>query len=133
MYCNYIWQSVTLYFKFSMHLVLAYSLILVNILMLKWYLLWPYVALCSPKYKPCNSSTPLQQFLAFSLTSQREREAVKDESTYYGAMYKWEQHICVSALILCIMRRNWPYHPTASGSYGRQTGWQSSRGNMGGS
>ena len=90
-------------------------------------------ALCSPKYKPCNSSTSLQQFLAFSLTSQREKEALKDERTYYSAMYKWEQHICVSTLIFCIIRKHWPYPPSASESYGRQTWWQSSKGNMGGS
>ena len=37
---------------------------------------------------------------------------------------KLEQQICVSALIFCIVRKNWPYSSTASGSYGRQAGRQ---------
>ena len=41
--------------------------------------IWP-LAWCN-KYKLYNSSTPLQWFLTFSFTNQREREAVKDERT----------------------------------------------------
>ena len=45
-----------------------------------WPLAW------HDKYKPPNSMTPLQRFLTFSFTSQREREARKDERTHHGAM-----------------------------------------------
>ena len=38
------------------------------------------------KYKPYNLSAPIQQFLNFSFT--REREAMKDERTHHGAMDK---------------------------------------------
>ena len=31
-----------------------------------------------------------------------------------------EQQICVSESIFCIVRKSWPYPPTASGSYGRE-------------
>ena len=33
-----------------------------------------------------SSLTPLQQFLTFMFTNQREREAIKDERTHYGAV-----------------------------------------------
>ena len=54
---------------------------------------------------------------------------MKDERTHLGAMDKSlsEQQISVSALIFCIVRKNWPYPPTASGSYGRQGGRQAGR------
>ena len=60
------------------------------------------------------------------VTSQREREAMKDERTHHGAMDKSlsEQHVCISTSIFCIVRKNWPYPPTASGSYGREAGWE---------
>ena len=37
-------------------------------------------------------------------------------------------NICVNKSIFCIVRKNWPYPPTASGSYGREA----SRRNTGG-
>ena len=40
------------------------------------------------KQKPYNSSTPIKQFLTFSFTSQRERQARKDERSHHGAMDK---------------------------------------------
>ena len=85
-----------------------------------WSLVW------RNKYKPYNSSTPIQWFLIFLFTSQREREAMKDEMAHHGAMDKSysEQQICVSASIFCIVRKNWPYRPTISGSYSR---WQEGR------
>ena len=33
-----------------------------------------------------------------------------------------EQQVYVSMLIFCIVRKNWPYPPNASGSYGREGG-----------
>ena len=69
-----------------------------------------------------NSSAPLQQFLTFSFTSKREREAVKNKKTHYGAIDKsqLEQQIRGSMNISCIVTKNWSYPPTTSGSYGRQ-------------
>ena len=63
-----------------------------------WSLTW-----CK-KYKPYNSSTPLQRFLTFSFTSQRERKAVENGRTYYGAM----EQICVCILLFCIVRKTGP-------------------------
>ena len=40
------------------------------------------------KHKPYNSLKPLQRFLTFLFTSQREREAMKDERTHYSTMDK---------------------------------------------
>ena len=52
-----------------------------------WYTcIWPLV--WHNKYKLYNSSTPLQQFLTFLFTSQREKEAMKDERTYHGVIDK---------------------------------------------
>ena len=51
---------------------------------IKYTCIWPLVL--RNKDKPYNSSTPLQQYLIFSFTSQREREAIKDERTQHGAM-----------------------------------------------
>ena len=61
------------------------------------------------KYKPYNSSTPVRvsrQFFTFLFTSQREREAIKDERTlaHHGAMDK--KQICIIALIFCILLKN---------------------------
>ena len=53
---------------------------------IKYMCIWP-LALCN-KYKLYNSSTPLQEFLTISFTSQREREAMKNERTLHGAMDK---------------------------------------------
>ena len=43
-----------------------------------------------------------------------------------------EQQICVSMSIFCIVRKNWPYPPTASGPYsreaGREKGWKTKYG-----
>ena len=68
-----------------------------------------------------NLSTPLYQFLTFSLDSQREREAFKDEWSYYGVVDKSlsEQQICGSASISFVVRKYWTYPPTASGCYSR--------------
>ena len=41
------------------------------------------------------------------------------------------QHAVWTCIIIKIMRENLPHPSNASGSYGRQTGWQASRGNMG--
>ena len=38
-----------------------------------------------------------------------------------------EQQLCVSEPIFCIVRKNWPYPPTASGSYGREAGREGGR------
>ena len=38
-----------------------------------------------------------------------------------------EQQIHVSASIFCIGRKNWPYPPTASGSYGTEGGTEAGR------
>ena len=91
---------------------------------IKYMCIWPLA--WHNKNKPYVSSTLLQQFLTLLFTSHREREAMKDERTYHGAMDKsWsEQQICVSASIFCIVRKNWPYPPTASRCYGRKEGWQ---------
>ena len=72
-----------------------------------------------------NLSTPLLWFLTFSIVSQREREATKNERTHHGAVDKsWsELQIRGSASIFCIVRKNWAHTPTASGSYGRMAGW----------
>ena len=47
-----------------------------------WPLAW------HDKYNPYNSSTPLQQFLTFLFTNQRERQARKDERTHHSTMDK---------------------------------------------
>ena len=54
-----------------------------------WSLVW------HKKYKLCIwslvwnfPSTPLRQFLTFLFTSQREKEAMKDERTYHGVIDK---------------------------------------------
>ena len=39
-----------------------------------------------------NLSTPILQFPTFSLVSQREREAMKDERTHYGAVTNLNQN-----------------------------------------
>ena len=52
---------------------------------IKYTCFWPLA--WHNKYKSYNISTPLQQILIFSLTSQREMEemeAMKDERTRYG-------------------------------------------------
>ena len=54
---------------------------------------------------------------AFLFTSQRGKEAMKDERTHHGTMDK--QQICVSTSIFCVVRKKWPYPPTTSGSYNR--------------
>ena len=53
---------------------------------IKYTCFWPLA--WHNKYKSYNSSTPLQWFLTFLFTSQREREAMKDERTYHDAMDK---------------------------------------------
>ena len=55
-------------------------------------------------------SKPLKQFLTFLFTSEREREAMKDEGTYHGAMdkSKSKQQICVSASMFNIVRKTSP-------------------------
>ena len=54
---------------------------------------------------------------------------MKDEKIHHGATEKSlsEQQTCVRALIFYIVRKNWPYPPTTSGSYGREVGKQTSR------
>ena len=51
---------------------------------IKYTCIWPLV--WHKKYKLYNSSTPLQRSLTFSFTSQRERDAIKDERTHHSAM-----------------------------------------------
>ena len=50
---------------------------------------------------------------------------MKDEKTHYSTVDESlsEQHICGRASIFCIVRKNWAYAPTTSGSYSRQAGW----------
>ena len=64
----------------------------------------------------------------------KKREAIKDENTRHGTMDKSqsEEQICVSVSIFCIVRKNWPYYPTTTGSYGRYAGRKASRQNTGG-
>ena len=53
---------------------------------IKYTCIWPLA--WRNKDKPYNSLTPLQWFLTFLFTSQREKEAMKDERTHHGAIYK---------------------------------------------
>ena len=78
-----------------------------------------------------NSSTPLQQFLTFLFTSQRERKVMKGLT-----MEKWinfnQKNRSVLAQQYSVLGENWPYPPTASGSYGREGGKQAGRQNASG-
>ena len=47
---------------------------------------------------------------------------MKDERNHHGAMDKPQQICILSVSIFCIVRKNWLYPPTASGSYSRQAG-----------
>ena len=61
------------------------------------------------KYKLYNSSTPLQRFLTFSVTSQREREAGMMKGL---TMAQWtnlnQNNRSVSTFIFCTVRKNGP-------------------------
>ena len=69
---------------------------------IKYTCIWPLA--WHNKYKPYNSSTPLQRFLTFSSTSQREREAIKDSVL-------WEKTGSILPPLVGLMA-------------GRQAGWQ---------
>ena len=75
--------------------------------------IWPFA--WRNKNKLYNSLTPLQWFLTLLFTSQREREAMKDERTTMAQWINLNQNNGV--LICCVLIKNWPYPPTASGSY----------------
>ena len=51
---------------------------------------------------------------------------MKDKRTQYGTMDKSQlnQQVCGNMLISCIVRKNWPYPPSTTGSYSRQAGQQ---------
>ena len=54
---------------------------------------------------------------------------MKANTSSYDAVDKCspKQQICDNASIFFMVRKNWAYTPTASGSYGRLAGWQAGR------
>ena len=54
---------------------------------------------------------------------------MKANTSSYDAVDKCspKQQICDNASISFMVRKNWAYTPTASGSYGRLAGWQAVR------
>ena len=59
---------------------------------------------------------------------------MKANTSSYDAVDKCspKQQICDNVSIFFMVRKNWAYTPTASGSYGRLADWQAVRRNPGG-
>ena len=67
--------------------ILTLRLILMaDFLIIIFACIWPLA--WRNNYKPLQLSTPLLWFLTFSIVSQREREATKNERTHHGAVDK---------------------------------------------
>ena len=62
-------------------------LVLTDDVAIKDMCIWPLP--CRNKHKAYDSLTPLQRLLDFWITSQREKEAMKDERTHHGTMDKF--------------------------------------------
>ena len=88
--------------------------------------IWP-LGWCN-KYKSYNSPTCFSDFSPFRLPVKEKGKQwrMKELTVVQWANSEW--HICVSVSIFRIVRKNWHYPPTTSGTYSRQTGRQTKYG-----